>query len=72
MLHLILGSVVVLGGLFAVGLVLAVIGIQSGDHSKRLTGRPAGCAEAFARWMLTGSRGYEAPDDTRGADEPRC
>jgi hypothetical protein len=29
MLHLILGSVVLLGGLFAVGLVLAVIGIRA-------------------------------------------
>ena len=65
MLHLILGSVVVIGGLFAVGLVLAVIGIQRGDRGKRLTGRPEGCAEAFARWMLTGSRGCDAPDDIR-------
>ncbi len=65
MLHLILGSVVLLGGLFAVGLLLAVIGIKRGDHGKRLTGRPEGCAEAFARWMLTGSRGCGAPDDTK-------
>lgn len=66
MLHLILGSVLVLGGLFAGGLLLAVIGIQRGDHGKRLAGRPAGLSEAFARWMLTGSRGCDAPDDTRG------
>ncbi|HEV3381093.1 MAG TPA: hypothetical protein VG142_08960 [Trebonia sp.] len=66
MLHLILGSVVVLGGLFSVGLVLAVIGIQRGDRGKRLTGRPDGCAEAFARRLLTGSRGCDVPDDTRG------
>ena len=68
MLHLILGSVVLLGGLFAGGLLLAVIGIQRGDHGKRLTGQPAGLSEAFARWMLTGLRGCEAPDDTRGAE----
>ena len=65
MLHLILGSVLVLGGLFAGGLLLAVIGIQRGDHGKRLTGRPAGLSETFARRLLTGSRGCEAPDDTR-------
>jgi hypothetical protein len=68
MLHLILGSVVLLSGLFAVGLLLAVIGIQRGDRGKRLTGRPAGRTEAFARWLLTGSRGCDAPDDTRGAE----
>ncbi len=66
MLHLILGTVVVMGALFAVGLVLAIIGIQRGDHGKRLTGRPDGCAEAFARRILTRSRGCGAPDDTRG------
>ena len=65
MLHLILGSAVVIGGVFAGGLVLAVIGIQRGDRAKRLTGRPVGCAEAFARRLLTGSRGCEAPHDTR-------
>ena len=63
MLHLILGSVVVIGGLFAGGLVLAVIGIQRGDHGKRLTGRPSGPIEAFARRLLTGSRGCGTPND---------
>ena len=64
-LHLILGSVALLAGLFTAGLVLAVIGIQRGDHGKRLTGRPAGPIEAFARWMLTGSRGCNNPSDHR-------
>jgi hypothetical protein len=58
-LHLILGSVIVLGGTFAVGLAIAIIGIQRGDHGKRLTGRPDGASEIFARWLLTGSRGCD-------------
>ena len=63
MLHLILGSAAVLAVLFAVGLLMAVVGIQRGDHGKRLTGRPSGPVEAFARWMLTGSRGCNNPGD---------
>jgi hypothetical protein len=63
MLYLILGSVVLLAGLFVGALLLAVIGIHCGDHGKRLTGRPSGRAEAFARWMLTGSRGCDRPSD---------
>ena len=60
MLHLILilGSTALIGALFAVGLLLAVVGIQRGDHGKRLTGRPDGRTEAFARRMLTRSRGH--------------
>jgi hypothetical protein len=64
LLHLILGSAALLAGIFTAGLVLAIVGIQRGDRGKRLTGRPAGCTEAFARWMLTGSRGCEVPRDT--------
>jgi hypothetical protein len=64
LLHLILGSAALLAGLFAVGLLMAIVGIHRGDHGKRLTGQPAGCAETFARWMLTGSRGCEGPSDT--------
>ena len=44
---------------FTAGLLLAVIGIQRGDHGKRLTGQPDGRAEAFARRLLTGSRGCD-------------
>jgi hypothetical protein len=61
-LHLVLGSVVFLAVIFAGALLLAVIGIQRGDHGKRLTGRPAGYAEAFARRLLTGSRGCDGGD----------
>jgi hypothetical protein len=61
LLHLILGAVVLVAGLFTGGLLLAIVGIQRGDHGKRLTGRPVGCTEAFARWMLTGSRGCDSP-----------
>jgi hypothetical protein len=63
MLHLILGSAALLAAVFALGLLLAVVGIQCGHHGKRLTGRPAGPIEAFARWMLTGSRGCNNPSD---------
>ena len=66
LLHLILGSAALMAGLFSVGLLLAIIGIHRGDHGKRLTGRPAGRSEAFARRMLTGSRGCDIPDDTGG------
>jgi hypothetical protein len=58
LLHLILASAVLLGAVFAGGLLLAVIGIQRGDHGKRLTGKPDGHAEAFARRLLTTSRGH--------------
>jgi hypothetical protein len=63
MLHLILASAALMAAIFIVGLLLAVIGIQRGDHGKRLTGRPAGSIEAFTRRLLTGSRGCDAPTD---------
>lgn len=64
LLHLILGAAALLAAMCTVGLVLAIVGIQRGDHGKRLTGRPVGCSEAFARWMLTGSRGCGESSDT--------
>ena len=63
LLHLIIGSAALIAAVFSIGLVLAIVGIQRGDRGKRLTGRPAGCSEAFARWMLTGSRGCDNPND---------
>ena len=48
------------------GLLLAIIGIHRGDHGKRLTGQPVGFTEAFARRMLTGSRGCDPRDDAGG------
>lgn len=62
-LHLILGSIVFVGGLFTVGLLLVVVGIRRGERGKRLTGRPADRVEAFTRRLLTGSRGCEVPGD---------
>jgi hypothetical protein len=62
MLHLILGSAALLALLFIVGLLLAIIGIHRGDNGKRLTGKPVGFTEAFARRMLTGSRGCDPRD----------
>ena len=65
LLHLILGSATLLAAVFISGLVLAVVGIRRGDHGRRLTGRPSGRAEAFARWMLTGSRGCQVTRDSK-------
>jgi hypothetical protein len=45
---------------------VAIVGIRRGDRGKRLTGRPAGPAEAFTRRLLTGSRGYDGRGDTGG------
>jgi len=63
LLHLILGSAVLLASVFTVGLLLAIVGIQRGDHGKRLTGRHSGPIEAFARRLLTGSCGCDAHND---------
>jgi hypothetical protein len=68
LLHFILGLAAFLGAIFATGLDLTIVGIQRGDRGKRLTGRPVGHAEAFARRMLTGSRGCILPGD---AEEDR-
>jgi hypothetical protein len=65
LLHLILGSAALLAATFTLGFILAIVGIQRGDHGKRLTGRPVGCSEAFARWMLTGSRGCGESGDAK-------
>jgi hypothetical protein len=62
MLHLILGAAALLTVVFIGGLLLAVVGIHRGDHGKRLTGRPVGPAEAFARRLLTGSCGCGPAD----------
>jgi hypothetical protein len=66
LLHLVLGITALLTATFTVALLLAVVGIQRGDHGKRLTGRPVGCSEAFARRMLTGSRRCSQHDDAKG------
>jgi hypothetical protein len=68
LVNLILGSVALMGGAFAGGLFLVILGIRRGDHGKRLTGRPGSNSEAFARRVLIGSRGY---DSTRDAGEDR-
>ena len=65
MLHIVLGSAVLLALVSAGGLLLAVIGIQRGDRGKRLTGWPAGLTEAFAGRMLTGSRDCGTSSDAR-------
>jgi hypothetical protein len=64
LLYLILGSAALTALAFCGLLLVAVIGIQRGDHGKRLTGRPGSRSEAFARRMLTGSRGCDPRNDT--------
>jgi hypothetical protein len=63
MLHLILGSAALMAGTFTGCLLLAIIGIRRGDRGKRLTGQPRSYTEAFARRMLTGSRGCDPHND---------
>ena len=64
MAYLILASVAFMGGALAASLLVVIIGIRRGDHGKRLTGRPASNSEAFARRLLTGSRGYDSASST--------
>jgi hypothetical protein len=66
LLHLILGSAALMAGMFTGGLLLVVIGIRQGERGKRLTGQPGGSAEALARRLLTGSRGWDSPKNTEG------
>src|SRR5690349_1668107 len=61
--YLILASVIFISGASAGSLLVVIVGIRLGDHGKRLTGPAASNSEAFARWLLTGSRGYDLPDD---------
>ena len=61
--YLILASVIFMSGASAASLLVIIIGIHRGDHGKRLTGPAASNSEAFARRLLTGSRGYDFPDD---------
>ena len=65
MAYLILASVAFMGGAFAGCLLVVISGIRRGDHGKRLTGQPASNSEAFARRLLTGSRGYGSASNTR-------
>jgi hypothetical protein len=71
MVYLILASAAFMGGAFAAGLLVVILGIRRGDHGKRLTGRPASNSEAFARRLLTGSRGYGSPSNTGGGPVSR-
>ncbi len=64
MAYLIFASVAFIGGAFAAALLVVIVGIRRGDHGKRLTGRPASNSEAFARRLLTGSRGYGSAGNT--------
>jgi hypothetical protein len=61
--YLILASVIFISGASTGSLLAVIIGIHRGDHGKRLTGPTASNSEAFARRLLTGSRGYNFPDD---------
>ena len=61
--YLVLASVIFISGASAGSLLVVIIGIRRGDHGKRLTGSTASNSETFARRLLTGSRGYDLPDD---------
>jgi hypothetical protein len=63
LLPLILGSVALMAGMFTGGLLLVIIGIRRGDHGNRLTRTPGSSTEAFARRILTGSRGCDPRGD---------
>ena len=65
MLHLILGSAVLIAGFLTVGLAVVIIGIHRSEHGRRLTGRPDGLSEAIARRLLVGSRGCDPRDDAK-------
>ena len=65
MLHLILGTAVLIAGFLTVGLAVVIIGIHRSEHGKRLTGRPDGLSEAIARRLLVGSRGCDPHDDAK-------
>lgn len=65
---LIFGTAALIAVLFTGFLALAIVGIKRGDRGKRLYGRSADCTEAFARRVLTGSRGctdYSDEEDGR-------
>lgn len=66
MLCLIFSSAALMAAVFTAGLLVAIVGIQRGDHGKRLTGQPGSLSEEFARRMLTGSRGFSSRGDARG------
>jgi hypothetical protein len=66
--YLILASVVFISGASAGSLLAVILGIHRGDHGKRLTGPTASNSEAFARRLLTGSRGYNFSENS-GEDQ---
>ena len=66
MLHLILCATVFVAGFLTVGLTVVIIGIHRSEHGKRLTGRPDGLSETFARRLLVGSRGCQTSDAEGG------
>lgn len=63
MLCLIFSSAALMATVFTGAMLLAIIGIQRGDRGKRLTGQPGSVSEAFARRILTGSRGCATRDE---------
>lgn len=62
---LILASVALVGTALAGGLLVVIVGIRRSDRGRRLTGRPGGISEAFARHLLVGSRGYDSSHEGR-------
>jgi hypothetical protein len=68
MLYLVLASAALLACIFTGGLLMVIVGIHRSEHGNRLTGRPNGLSETFARRLLAGSRDCRA---RRDVEEPR-
>jgi hypothetical protein len=66
MLHLILCAVLLMAATVTVALAVVIVGIHRSEHGKRLTGRPDGLSETFARRLLVGSRGCQSGDAEDG------
>lgn len=62
-LHILFGTIAFVSVALIAALALVIVGIQRGDHGKRLVGRPGSRAEVLARQLLTGSLRCGSPDD---------
>jgi hypothetical protein len=63
-LHVLFGAIAFVSLAFIAALALVIVGIQRGDHGKRLVGRPGSRAEALARQLLSGSLRCDSRDNT--------
>ena len=66
LLHLILGSVALMAGMFAGGFFIVVIGIRRSERGRRLHGGSGDATESFARRLLIRSRGFTDNSEEKG------